>query len=164
MRRISIAFQGNRPLWAGEFIGEPVNLSVEKSARLPKMTNTDQEPLRFSKLFFKVLQHEGLEEKRSNTAKFEYDSDAKTGIWSKKGNRKIKMVPTTTLGSLKIQGDYLIAVTNSLERALKLKNKLQRHFAKHLSYESARLSRKLVAFVLAAAHFFPHHKSSLKKF
>ncbi|MBA7470036.1 hypothetical protein ES707_05313 [subsurface metagenome] len=106
-----------------------------ETPHIPELQNTDGEPLRFCKVFFKIKQRERLEEKLSSVKNFDFDRHNKTWIWFKKGNRKIKMFPTTTLGTISIVGEYLVAETNSLPRALKLKNKLSRGFKQSLSYE-----------------------------
>ena len=45
------------------------------------------------------------------------------------------MMPTTSLATLKIKDNMLIAETNSLQRALKLKKKLMNSLKKYIEYE-----------------------------
>ncbi len=103
--------------------------------KMPELQNTDGELLRFSEIIFKIKQKEGLPEKLSSVKNFDFDEHNKAWIWFKKGNRRIKMYPTTTLGTISIKGEYLVAETNSLNRALRLKNKLTRGFKEYLTYE-----------------------------
>lgn len=107
----------------------------EATTKMPELQNTDGEPMRFSKVFFKIKQREGLADKLSSVKNFSFDKHGSIWIWHKKGNRRIKSFPTTTLGTLFIKDSYFIAETNSLQRALRLKNKLTRGFSQYLSYE-----------------------------
>jgi len=85
---------------------------IASPSKMPELQNTDGELLRF-----------------------DFDEQNNAWIWFKRGNKKIKMFPTTTLGTISIKGEYLVAETNSLNRALRLKNKLTRGFKEYLTYE-----------------------------
>ncbi len=102
---------------------------------MPELQNTDGEHLRFSKIFFRIKQREGLEEKLSFVKNFYFDEHNKMWVWFKKENKRIKMYSNTTLGIFTIKDGYLIAETNSIQRDLKLKNKLTKGFRQYLSYE-----------------------------
>ncbi|MFC1808324.1 SEC-C metal-binding domain-containing protein [Candidatus Omnitrophota bacterium] len=118
-------------------LGNSNFIEEEKIAakKMPELQNTDGEPMRFSKTFFKIKQREGLTEKLSSVQNFRFDEDNNMWIWYKKGNRRIRSFPTTILGTLSIAGNYLIAEINSLQRALRLKSKLSRGFNQYLTYE-----------------------------
>ncbi|PIR77812.1 MAG: hypothetical protein COU30_00445 [Candidatus Magasanikbacteria bacterium CG10_big_fil_rev_8_21_14_0_10_38_6] len=54
----------------------------------------------------------------------EYDAQGSCWTWLKKGNRRMKSWDNTILGQIFIRGNELVGEVNSLERALRLKNKL----------------------------------------
>lgn len=129
------------PFWAGYFTeesgweGAEPDREASSGAVLPQMLNTDGEPLRFCKVYFSLLQREGLKEKLSSIKSFDYDDRAGVWTWFKKGNRKVSSLPTTVLGTLSLKRKYLIGETNSEERALKLATKLKKELEGFVSFE-----------------------------
>ncbi len=130
------------PYWAEYLVHAPVDEASPPAdnattlPRMPEMQNTDGEPLRFCKSYYSITQKEGLAEKLSSVRNFDFDDRNRMWIWSTKGNRRFKSWPSTSLGSLSIHESHVVAETNSVARALKLKNKrLRGGFSRHLSYE-----------------------------
>lgn len=122
--------------WLESILRDNVGCKLEPIKKtMPLSSNTDGEPIRFSKIYFKIKQTEGLSGILSSLSNINYDAESKIWVWRKKGNRRIEMLPNTILGSLKIEGGYLIAETNSLSRALKLKNKIKRALSAQVIYE-----------------------------
>ncbi len=80
--------------------------------------------MRFSLVTFKIETVAGLREKLSGMNGLECDAQGNCWNWKKKGNRRIKSWPNTILGQIFIRGNELVGEVNSLERALRLKNKL----------------------------------------
>ncbi|MGD0662565.1 MAG: hypothetical protein ABSD38_31295, partial [Syntrophorhabdales bacterium] len=90
--------------------------------------NTDNEPIRFCKLFFLINVRQGMEERLSSIRAFEYDEGSRTWTWVKRGNKM-------ALGTLSLKRKYLLAETNSEERAFCLIKKLKRALKEHVSFE-----------------------------
>src|SRR5260370_16799463 len=105
----------------------------------PRFTNTDDEPLLFHTLTFRVgsvalafqalaplavgfVREEVLEhaerDESGELLSVEFD-------WLKRGNRKMKTWENTILGSIKISGGSLVAEVNSAERARRLRQEIE---------------------------------------
>jgi hypothetical protein len=80
--------------------------------------------MRFSLVTFKIITEAGIRNKLSGMRGLEYSAESNCWMWLKKGNRRIKSWDNTILGQIFIRGNELIGEVNSLERALRLKNKL----------------------------------------
>jgi hypothetical protein len=102
---------------------------------MPEMRNTDDEVIRFCKLFFVINVRQGLEGRLSSIRSFDYDEGNKTWIWKREGNRILRSFETTALGAVSIKRKYLVAETNSEERALRLMTKLKRALKEYVSFE-----------------------------
>ncbi len=95
-----------------------------------KVINKDRDPITFLDVRFKIIEKKGLEEKMNTISNFDFDKQSNNYIWYKvKGGENI------ILGSIYIKGEYLVGETDSLQRALKLKNKLKQRFGKYLCFE-----------------------------
>lgn len=122
--------------WAGVFSNNPLPpRQAEIAAQLPELVNTDNEPLLFSKIFFTILNREALEKKLGSLSGIEFLPENRMWMWSRKEKRRGKILSATVLGTLRIENDRLVAETNSLERALKLKSKLIKSCKQWLAYE-----------------------------
>jgi hypothetical protein len=120
------------PFWARYFIeGE----AHEEDAIVREIRNTDNEPIRFCKLFFVINVRQGLEERLSSIRAFEYDERSRTWTWVKRGNKMVSALDTTALGTLSIKRKHLVAETNSEERAFLLIKKLKRALKEYVSFE-----------------------------
>ncbi|MFH1442197.1 MAG: SEC-C metal-binding domain-containing protein [Candidatus Omnitrophota bacterium] len=124
------AFKVGVILWAeylyGSFSDAPAGLDdeLESGFTAPCFSTTDGEKMRFSLVTFKIITESGLRDKLSGMRGFEYGAQRSCWIWLKKGNRRIKSWENTILGQIFIRGNELVGEVNSLERALRLKNKL----------------------------------------
>ncbi len=130
------------PLWAHFMLGADIEPHDEASyeeeplsSSIPALCNTDGEPLRFSKIVFKIIDSAGLKEKLMSMRGLDYDERNKTWIWFKKGNEQFSAFPTTSLGTIVIKRGRLVGETNSEERAIKLMNKLKRSLKDFASFE-----------------------------
>lgn len=109
----------------------------------PTLVNTDQEPLRFSKVHFQIKQAEGLVAALSRVPGIHHVEQTKaqpgdatiTADWMKAGNRRIPTWENTILGHIAVKQGRLVGETNSLERALWLKRLLLRTLRPYLVYE-----------------------------
>jgi len=111
--------------WA-EYIYRGMNSEEElenESLPQPTINTTDGEKLRFCTIYFKIKNKESLKEKLSFSRNFEFDKGEQSWIWFKKNNKN-KSFERTILGHVAIKDNYLTGEVNSLERALRLKNKL----------------------------------------
>ncbi len=102
---------------------------------MPVLVNTDGEAMRFCKIVFKVYNEEGVKYCLNSLRGFDYDRKQKAWIWFKKGNKQISVLPTTSLGTVKLSRGRLIAETNSEERAEKLTKKLKKELKDIASFE-----------------------------
>ena len=102
---------------------------------LPEMQNTDGEPIMYSTLHFRIKKSEGLRERLTRVRNLDREDGEDAWTWFKKGNREFSSFPSTSLATLKLEDDYLIAETNSIERALRLRDKLLSAMRAYLSFE-----------------------------
>jgi hypothetical protein len=129
------------PLWAEYFMycdaqaESKVLGPVIQSYGGPAICNTDGEPLKFCKIFFKTQASEGLKDKLSSLRGFDYDEQNKTWIWFRKGNKQMSTLPSTTLGTISLKKGRLVAEANSEERALKLMAKLKKELKDFVTFE-----------------------------
>ncbi len=98
----------------------------------PQVVTTDQEKIRFSSVYFKITHREGLIERLNNISSFDFDEQNQTWIWYKE---KVNSNERIVLGWVKIEGKYVVGQLNSLERALKLKDKLMKELRSFVVYE-----------------------------
>ena len=101
----------------------------------PEIRNTDDEVIRFCKLFFVINVRQGLEERLSSIRSFDYDERNKMWTWVKRGNKVVRSFETTALGTVSIKRKYLVAETNSEERALRLIAKLKKVLKEYVSFK-----------------------------
>jgi len=101
----------------------------------PILCTTDGEKLRFSEVIFKIIDKDRVRDKLLRLKGIEYDDKNDCWIWSKKGNRRMKSWDNTLLGRIHIKGEKLVGEVNSLERALRLKNKLSMRLGKTVCFE-----------------------------
>ncbi len=124
------AFKAGIGFWAqylhGSFPDASGGSDVEPGSGFtaPRLSTTDGEKMRFSLVTFKIIIETGLCDKLSGMSCFKYDAQGNCWVWLKKGNRRIKSCDNTVLGQIFIRGNELVGEVNSLERALRLKNKL----------------------------------------
>jgi len=105
------------------------------AASKPILCTTDGEKVRFSEVIFKIIDEDRVRDKFSELKGIEYDDENDCWIWSKKGNRRMKSWKNTILGWIHIKGGRIVGTVNSLERALKLKNKLSMRLGKAICFE-----------------------------
>ncbi|MFC1643497.1 SEC-C metal-binding domain-containing protein [Chlamydiota bacterium] len=113
-----------------------VGKNIDKIKTGPtEFQNIDGEPLSFSKVHFKINNFDGLERKLSSLSNVDYDEKNKTWIWYRKNRKKSTLLPTTSLGTIAIRDGDLIGETNSVERALKLRDKLKKELKRFVAYK-----------------------------
>ncbi|MFA6636498.1 MAG: SEC-C metal-binding domain-containing protein [Candidatus Omnitrophota bacterium] len=136
------AFKSGAIFWAGYlhksmmFASEqaPGDISEPKERR-PALCNTDGDKIRFCKVIFNILEKQGIASGLSRMRGLEEEEkDKDRWVWTKKGNRRMKSWENTLLGHVSIRGDELVGEVNSLERALRLKNKLAKGLGKMVKY------------------------------
>jgi hypothetical protein len=133
------SFKASLPFWAQYILqGEEVGmdrLREGKGATMPELRNTDGDPLRFCKAFFVIKTREGLEKRLSSIRGFDYDERNKMWIWVKGGNEMMSSLTSTSMGTISIKRKYLVAETNSEERAFRLIEKLKKALKEYVSFE-----------------------------
>jgi len=121
--------------WLSNILDKPLNIpdcSSETHARAA--VNTAGEKLHFSEIFFKILYPKNIQNKLSAIKSFEYDKETKQWVWFKKTKKNLKMDSKTIGAIIKIKGTQLIAETNSLARALKIKAIIQKALGTDVEY------------------------------
>ena len=121
------------PFWAWYICqGEMTDLS-----QIPfhDLVTTDGEEFVFMEIHFRVKDEAALRKRLSALRSFQYDKKDDSWIWLKAKSRKYPDAPSTILGHFSIQGDRLIAETNSQERAFRLRSKLKGHLRNLIAYE-----------------------------
>ncbi|HZX10396.1 MAG TPA: hypothetical protein VFG01_05550, partial [Acidobacteriota bacterium] len=99
------------------------------------LVTKDGEKFVFAEIHFRIKDKAGLRKRLSQLKSFEYDERDDSWTWLTAKSRKYPDAPRSVLGRFRIQGDRLIAETNSKERALRLRSKLKGHLRKLISYE-----------------------------
>jgi hypothetical protein len=137
------AFKSGSGFWAGYLYQGVASASEEAediispppSGSKPVLCTTDGEKVRLCDVRFKIIKGEGLADKLSRMRGLEKDDQEKNHwVWTKKGNRRMKSWTNTLLGHVTIHEDELLGKTNSLERAMRLKNKLAIGLGKMVEY------------------------------
>jgi len=113
----------------------PTEEILSNAGSKPILCTTDGEKVRFSEVIFKIVDKDRVKDKLSGLKGIEYDDGNDCWIWSKKGNRRMKSWKNTILGWMHIKGERIVCTVNSLERALKLKNKLSMRLGKAVCFE-----------------------------
>jgi len=109
---------------------------VSKLVSTPVTRNTDNEPLRFCEIFFSMSDAGAVSAALSGFTDFEYDKEQIMWRWIKKSKNKL-LGDVICLGYVWLDGDQsLVAETNSLPRALRLKKLLMQRLGNYLTYES----------------------------
>ena len=89
------------PFWAHYFMeGEEYEEQQGPGITMPEIRNTDNERLRFCKLFFAINVRQGLDERLSSIRAFDYDERNNMWIWVRGGNKMLRSLETTTLGTV----------------------------------------------------------------
>lgn len=129
------------PLWADYFVNGPPSREAEEFVSHPHgedgpaIVNRDGEVFRFCKVFFKIINKEGLRKKLSSLRNIDYDEQNDMWIWCKKSVPSKDFFGAISLGTITIKRGRLIAECNSETRALKLMNKLKRGLSGFISFE-----------------------------
>ncbi|MCM8813143.1 MAG: SEC-C metal-binding domain-containing protein [Candidatus Omnitrophica bacterium] len=119
--------------WLSRILGKPLMATPQPPA--PVMVNTDGQKLHFSEVVFTIQRRENLEAALFGIKDFEYDEHAGVWVWSKSTWRRIKQFRKAIGGTVKIDGERLLAHTNSLVRALKIKKLLQQALGDAVAFE-----------------------------
>jgi hypothetical protein len=93
---------------------------------------TDHEKIRFCKILFHIHDSDLVRNNLTRLTAIDHDPHNDCWIWYKTTAKKTER---TVLGTIKITKKTLTAETNSLERALRLKNKLNSGLGQAISYE-----------------------------
>lgn len=99
------------------------------------LVNSDGEELILVEMHFRIRDEEAVRKKLDALRSFPNDEEAGSWTWLKAKSRKFPDKPRTVLGHLRIEGDRLIAETNSRERAARLKHKIRMHLEGFVAYE-----------------------------
>jgi len=113
----------------------------EKSGDLG-IVNTDGDKVCFTNTRFKIADARAVRSNLSAAADFAHDENAGEWIWEKKdesnwvGGRDLE--GRTVIGTVFIKGGFLVAETNSLERALRLRGRLEEILGGVIAFRSMR--------------------------
>lgn len=121
------------PFWA-EYIcrRRPIDLS-----QIPHhaLVTTDGEEFVFTEIHFRIRDEAALRKRLSMLRSYQYDDKDDSWNWLKAKSRKYPDAPRTVFGHFRIEGDRLVAETNSQERAVRLRSKLKGHLRSLIVYE-----------------------------
>lgn len=128
--------------WA-EYIHQGRDLSLGKSPAIldapprsfPHLVNTDGEDLLMAEIHFRIKDESALRKKLAALKIYEYDASDGSGEWMKAGSRKDPDAARTILGRFKIKNNFLIAETNSRERAARFRSQLKEHLGDLVAYD-----------------------------
>jgi hypothetical protein len=99
------------------------------------LITTDGEEFALTEIHFRIKDETSLRKRLSALRSYQYDKNDDSWTWLKAKSRKYPDAPRTVLGHFSIQGDRLIAETNSQERAFRLRSKLKGHLRNLIAYE-----------------------------
>ena len=99
------------------------------------LVTTDGEEFVFMEIHFCIKDEAALRKRLAALRSFQYDKKDDSWTWLKAKSRKYPDAPRTILGHFSIQGDRLIAETNSKERAARLRSKLKGYLRNLIAYE-----------------------------
>jgi hypothetical protein len=108
---------------------------AERQEHFPTLVTTDGEDIVFVEVHFRIKNEAALRKRLSTLRSFDFNEQDDSWSWLKAKSRKYPDAPRTVLGYFRIQGDCLIAETNSQERAGKLHSKLKGHLRDLIAYE-----------------------------
>jgi len=130
---VEYILRGSHP---GPFPAEEEEMDFDlEDEHYPILVTTDGEELVFTEIHFRIKDEASLRKRLSKLRSFEYDDRKDSWIWHKAKSRKYPDKPRTVLGHFRIEGDSLIAETNSRERASRLRSKLKGHLGNLIAYE-----------------------------
>jgi hypothetical protein len=121
------------PFWAWYICkGETTDLP-----QIPYHTivTTDGEDFVLTEIHFRIRDEAALRKRLSALRSYQYDKKDDSWTWLKAKSRKYPDAPRSVLGHIYIQGDCLIAETNSQERSVRLRSKLKGHLRSLIAYE-----------------------------
>ena len=99
------------------------------------LVTSDGEEFVFMEIHFCIKDEAALRKRLAALRSFQYDKKDDSWTWLKAKSRKYPDAPRTILGHFSIQGDRLIAETNSKERAARLRSKLKGYLRNLIAYE-----------------------------
>jgi hypothetical protein len=101
----------------------------------PELVTTEGEELVFVEIHFRIKDEAAVRKRLSTLRSFQYDERDDSWTWLKARSSKYPDAPRSILGDFRIEGDRLVAETNSGERATKLRGKLTKHLQDLIAYE-----------------------------
>jgi hypothetical protein len=105
---------------------------------LPFLVNTDREEVVFAEMKFRVKDEAALRKRLAALKSFEYDAENDSWTWLKVGDRKDPEDARTIRGTFQVKDGFLVAETNSRERAARLKAKLKNLLGSLIAYDGTR--------------------------
>jgi hypothetical protein len=130
------AFRGfNKTLsafWAGYINGQIEMPGDEEGFRL---LNTEGQAIRFCEVVFRIGQKSAFLEKMSEGKDFEYDGENEQWAWVGEPEDEESSWAPSILADLSLRDDRLVGETNSEERALALRERLQEIVGDTVSFE-----------------------------
>jgi hypothetical protein len=96
-------------------------------SRLPHIINTDKEDILLTETYFRVKDEAAVRKRLAKLKTFPYDERDDSWSWLKAPSRTFPDEPRTSLGRFRFKDGFLVAETNSRERAVRLEFKLNYH-------------------------------------
>ncbi len=108
------------------------------AASFPFLINTGREEVVFAEVKFHVKDEAALRKRLAALKSFEYDAKDDSWSWFKVRGRKDPEDVRTVYGTFQVKDRFLIAETNSRERATRLKAKLEKLLDGLIAYDGTR--------------------------
>jgi len=114
---------------------ERIDIDNIPPASLPFLVNTDREDVVFAELKFRVKDEPAVRNKLAALKSFEYDEKTDSWIWLKRAPRADPADARTVHGAFQIKDGFLVAETNSRQRAARLRVKLKNLLGNLIAYD-----------------------------
>ena len=114
---------------------ERIDIDDFPPASLPFLVNTDREDVVFAELKFRVKDEPAVRKRLAALKSFDYDEKTDSWSWLKRAPRADPEDARTVRGTFQIKDGFLVAETNSRERAARLRVKLKSLLGNLIAYD-----------------------------
>lgn len=109
--------------------------STRPNPPIPHIVNTDKEEILFTDMHFRIKDESRVRRKLARLKSFEHNEKEDLWVWLKAPSQIFPDKPRVEQGHFRIKDGFLVAETNSRERALRLENKLKGFFGGAIALE-----------------------------
>jgi|GEM_PF-1001571 len=102
------------------------------------MVNSDGHPILLAEMKFRVRDEAAVRKRLRTLKSFQHDENDDRWVWHMPRTRRDSEVFRTIRGTFRIEGGFLVAETNSRERAAWFREKLKKHLGELIAYDGTR--------------------------